>query len=120
MVSIPIYNFGKPTLVRIRFTTGNGIAYNLNLGKPYDFCRSVLRKPVPTFRTGAREDVVAQSYPKTGSHFSGLRAAARYRVWVTAADDVIDWTARNEDLAKAILSVIRRESQTSLRALGES
>jgi hypothetical protein len=26
----------------------------------------------------------------------------------------------NEDLAKAILSVIRRESQTSLRALGES
>jgi len=29
MVSIPTYNFGKLTFVRIRFTTGNGIAYKV-------------------------------------------------------------------------------------------
>lgn len=43
MVSIPIYNFGKPTLVRNLFhNRKRDCLQSLNSWKPYDFCRSVL------------------------------------------------------------------------------
>jgi len=35
--------------------------------------RHLSRKPVATFRDGARWGVIAPSYPKTGPHFSGWR-----------------------------------------------